>query len=145
MSGTWILVAHRGGAHIYLSDGPKEPWELVESHDHPDGRLKDGDIDTDAPGQNIDRGAPRNYDRSERPTERVAANFARELAQRLTAARNEGAFDRLVLVAAPTFLGHLRDSMDAPTAAMVVESLDKNYPDPVPDVVRAALRERIVV
>ncbi len=53
--------------------------------------------------------------------------FAAELAERLEAGRVAGTFQRLILVAPPHFLGLLRESLDAPTRAMVHTSLDKDY------------------
>lgn len=53
--------------------------------------------------------------------------FAAELVERLGAGRMTGAFQHLILVAPPHFLGLLRESLDAPTSAMVRATLDKDY------------------
>jgi hypothetical protein len=52
------------------------------------------------------------------------SGFARQLAAKLQHARTENLYERLVLVAPPTFLGLLRSSLDAPTAQLIVGSLD---------------------
>ncbi|MBX3275257.1 MAG: host attachment protein [Sandaracinaceae bacterium] len=145
MSTTWILTAHRAGAHLYESRGAGSDWQLVEDVPHPEGRLKDGEIDTDRPGHVIDRHRPHAMEREQSATDRLADDFARELADRLSRARAESRFGRLVLVAAPRFLGRLRDALDGPTQATVAASLAKDFPSPDPRAIRAALADTILV
>ncbi len=130
MSTTWILVAHDAGARFFESHGPGKGLQLVEEVDHPEGRARDGDIDTDRPGRSFRKnsGDPRRaaMSRSESPHERIVASFARDLAHRLQRGRMQREFGRLVLVAPPRLLGLLRSSLDAPTQQLVVGSLDKD-------------------
>jgi protein required for attachment to host cells len=128
MTTTWILVAHRGGARLLANPGPGKGLQLVEDIPHPEGRLKDGDINADKPGRVFDIvGAGRHSMSTEQaPTERVAQQFAKSLAQRLQRGRNEGRYSALVLVAEPRFLGELRAALDAPTAALVSGTVDKD-------------------
>jgi protein required for attachment to host cells len=79
--------------------------------------------------------------RKEDPTEHLAAEFAHEVAAAIERGRVEGAFDRLALVAAPRFLGRLRDALPEASLALVVASLDKNLPDAEPETVRASLAD----
>ena len=53
-------------------------------------------------------------------------SLAWAIAERLDAARNAHAYDELVLVAEPRFLGLLRRALDRATAALVVASVDKD-------------------
>lgn len=128
MSTTWILVAHRSGARFFSSHGPHTELSLVEDIPHAEGRLRAGDIDADRPGRVHDRVGEQRHGVSseESPTEHLAVEFAKALAERLKTAHESGQFERLVLVAGPKFLGHLRAALDAPTAATVTASLDKN-------------------
>jgi protein required for attachment to host cells len=64
--------------------------------------------------------------RGEGPHDRVIADFARALADKLQHGRVENQYERLVLVAPPGFLGLLRASLDGPTAELVVGSIDKD-------------------
>ncbi len=57
----------------------------------------------------------------------AAMVFAGELAERLRQGRNANQFGELVLVAAPRFLGVLRDALDSATASRVRGTLDKDY------------------
>lgn len=128
MSTTWILVAHRSGARFFSSRGPNTELTLVDDVDHAEGRLRAGDIDADRPGRVHDRVGEQRHGVSseESPTEHLAVEFAKALAGRLKSAQEAGQFQRLVLVAGPKFLGHLRDALDSQTAALVTASLDKN-------------------
>lgn len=130
MSTTWILVAHEAGARLFESHGPGKGLQLVEEVEHPAGRARDGEIDTDRPGRSFRKNSadPRRaaMSRSEGPHDRAVASFARELANKLQHGRMQNEFERLVLVAPPRFLGLLRSSIDTPTQQLVVGSLDKD-------------------
>ena len=130
MAKTWILVGHEAGARVFENRGPGKGLELVETIEHPEGRLRDRDIDTDRPGRSFrkDSGDPRRaaMSRGEGPHDRVIADFARALADKLQRGRVENQYERLVLVAPPRFLGLLRASLDVPTAQLVVGSIDKD-------------------
>lgn len=128
MSTTWILVAHRSGARVLAQEARGKPLQLIEDLPHPEGRLRDGDINADRPGRAFDIvGAGRHaMGKEQSPTERVAERFAKTLAERLRQGRIENRYDALVLVAEPRFLGELRAALDAPTAALVRATLDKD-------------------
>lgn len=130
MTTTWIMVAHEAGARVFESRGLGKGLELVETIEHPKGRERDRDVDSDRPGRSFRKnsGDPRRaaMSRSEDPHDRVVSDFARVLAAKLQHARAENQYERLVLVAPPRFLGLLRSSIDRPTAQLVVGSVDKN-------------------
>lgn len=122
------MVAHEGGARIFLNVGPGKGIELTQEIEHPEGRLRDREVDTDRPGRAFQsKGQGRSaYERRTMPQRQFAEDFAREIAQTLKAARVEHAYTRLILVAAPRLLGLLRAALDPPTAALVTGSLDKD-------------------
>ena len=130
MATTWILVAHEAGARLFENHGPGKGLELVEEVEHPAGRERDGDIDSDRPGRSFRKnsGDPRRaaMSRSEGPHDRAVGAFARDLAGKLQQGRVRSQFDRVVLVAPPRFLGLLRAALDGPTAQIVVGSLHKD-------------------
>jgi protein required for attachment to host cells len=130
MATTWVLVAHEAGARVFENNGPGKGLRLVEEEDHPAGRARDQDFDADRPGRSFQRNAGDSrrsaMSRSEAPHRRAVADFARQLAAKLGHARTQNLYERLVLVAPPTFLGLLRSSLDAPTTQRVVGSLAKD-------------------
>lgn len=128
MSTTWILVAHRSGARFFENPGPGKGLIHVETIEHPEGRLKNGDINSDKPGRAFDRmgGGRHSMSTEQQPTERVAQQFAKHLGEKLVRGRTENRFSKLVLVAEPRFLGELRSALDSPTTALISATLDKD-------------------
>jgi protein required for attachment to host cells len=125
---TWIAVAHRAGARILEHSGPGKPLELIEELDHAQGRLKNGELDADRPGRAFDKLGMRRHalEREESPHDRVASDFAREVAGRLRDGRTQQRFAQLVLVAEPRFLGVLRGVLDPVSTGMVTGTVNKD-------------------
>ena len=101
MALTWILVADRSGAHIWQTRGRN--LDHVKEIAHPEGRLHDGELESDAAGRSFashGKGSDA-MEKSESPSETVAKRFAKELADVARDARAKGAFERLFLVAEP--------------------------------------------
>ncbi|MBM4226897.1 MAG: host attachment protein [Gammaproteobacteria bacterium] len=105
-----------------------QPLTLVETIDHPEGRLRNHDLDADAGGRSFDsKGSHRHALETEHSaTDHLAETFAKSLVAKLRAGREAKACDRIILVADPRMLGKLRDAMDAFTAAAEDRSLDKD-------------------
>lgn len=126
MASTWIVVAHRSGASLYerVADGS---LACIRAIPHPEGRLKDHELVTDRPGRSHESASARRsaMGTDYQPSRAVAEGFARHLAATLSRARSEHAYERLVLVAEPRFLGLLRGALDPQTAATVVGSVPK--------------------
>ena len=128
MNKCWIVVAHRAGARIFLRRGHAPALELVEAIEHPRGRLQERDLGSDRPGRAYNSvGQSRHAMSNEHPMrEHIAADFARELADKLQAGREARYFDALVLVAEPHLLGLLRAALDRATAALVSDTFTKD-------------------
>ena len=105
MHQTWILVGDGSHARLFQSDDPALPWQLVRTLDREHSREKTADSHED----------------------RGEHGFARKLVGELETGRQQGTFERLVLVAPPKFLGQLRGELSAPLAACVVKSVDADY------------------
>jgi len=131
MSTTWILTANRSGARLFERHGKDMAVRLVQDIPHPQGRLQNRDIDADKPGRAFDSlGQGRHsVGTAHAPTEEVAMKFARILAELLYKGRTAHAYDQVVLVADPKFLGMLRGALDEPTAALVTQTVHKDLPD----------------
>ena len=124
----WIVVANRAAARLFQVSQPMGPLEELDAFIHPEGRLQEHDLVSDRPGRSFDSyGAGRHAeDPDTAATEREATNFAVQLSRFLHKARCERKFDALVLVAAPAFLGALREHLDAPTRERITLEVDKN-------------------
>lgn len=128
MTTTWILTANRSGASLFESNWPGKSMRRIQDIPHPQGREQNMDIDTGKPGLSFDSvGQGRHAMSTEQdPTEHIAQQFASDLAERLNKGRVAHAYDKLVLMAEPKFLGLLRAALDKHTAAMVVQTVSKD-------------------
>ena len=128
MANIWILVAHRSGARIFETHAGAGQLTMVENIDHAAGRLQPHELESDRSGRSFDRMGEQRHgmSREESPTEHLAVAFAGDLAARMKTAHEAKRFDKLVLVAGPKMLGHLRNALDKHTAAVVSASLDKD-------------------
>jgi protein required for attachment to host cells len=125
---TWIIVAHRSGAEIFKTNGRSKTPKKLQTINHPEGRLKAGEINTDGPGHTFQSSGPGQHRLvpAQKATERVAEDFARSIADMLDKERSRQAFDALILIAPPRFLGRLREAFPSPMRSMVVASLGKD-------------------
>ena len=104
MNNTWILVAHRSGARLFENVGPGKGLNLLEEIAHPEGRLKDGQINADKPGRAFDTFSRRHSVSQEKgPSDQVTTVFAGRLSSLLDKARAKNRYAKLVLVAEPNF------------------------------------------
>lgn len=125
---TWALIADRSHARILSTHGRGKGFELVEDIKHPEGRLREHDLDADKRGRTGDKsGGHTHATESEvSATEETAIRFAESLAKRVRHAHDAHLFDKLVLAAEPRFLGRLRDALDATTKRVVVAEVHKH-------------------
>ncbi|MEZ4320515.1 MAG: host attachment protein [Myxococcota bacterium] len=103
----WIIVADNGRARIFENDG-EHPVTEVEGLIHPEARVPHRDVE-------------------HRWADEELEHFARTVAHRTRRGLDDGAFESLVLVAPPRFLGRLRHALDARVAGTVVQDLGKDY------------------
>lgn len=130
MSGTWILVAESSRAKLYRADNRKSPISEVESLEHPEGRMHEGDLVSDRPGSDggsiNGQGGRHILDDKTTARRHEHITFAKQLAARLDTGRNQGEYSRLVLAAPPAFLGLLHDNLSKEVMDMVYAQVDKN-------------------
>jgi protein required for attachment to host cells len=128
MSTTWILVAERSSARLFAQRKLGGELVLVREIAHPEGRRESHDLVSDRPGRTHEAGGSvvSTFEPRHTPAENVADAFAASLADTLNKGRNDHAYERLILVAEPRFLGLLRGALSHPTAATVTASLDKD-------------------
>ncbi|HEU0224611.1 MAG TPA: host attachment protein [Steroidobacteraceae bacterium] len=130
-----VVVADQSEARVYLLRGAA--IRVAASLENTAARLHDRDLKSDRPGRVYDRAPPARGRRGagthhatggERtPRRQVADRFARDVAAAVSAARRSARFDRLVLVAAPRFLGMLRRSLPGALRAQVVAEYAKDW------------------
>ncbi|HVF64732.1 MAG TPA: host attachment protein [Casimicrobiaceae bacterium] len=145
MPATWVVVADSAGARIFNAPSANGALDEIATFAHPEGRAHDRDLKTDQPGMTKDRVgyARHGMEPKVKPKEQEAINFARFLAKHLEAARSKNEVSRLVLVAAPEFLGHLRNVMDNEAKKIVAGEHSLNVTKLKPDEIRKRLPDRL--
>lgn len=128
MSKTWIVAANSAQARIFRYRGNDGGIEEKETLTRPAARAHDRELTTDDRGRMFDQAGPGRHAVGEAvsPSRHEAALFAARLAEKLSTARARDAYDRLILAAAPGFLGELTKRLDKPTSATIAARIDKD-------------------
>jgi len=140
MSRTWVVVANSGAARVFVVPGPGEPMRELEAFAHPEARLAERALTSDLPGS-VSGGRGEHHALQSRvgPKEHEAISFAKFVADRIERARTGHEFDRLVLVAAPSFLGRLRAALGTDARRLVDGELDVDIVKLKPEEIRKRL------
>ncbi|GMB80311.1 host attachment protein [Shinella zoogloeoides] len=127
---TWILAADGNQARLLkgvnlLKEGPQNPQQEVFRWEP----RKAQDIMADKPGRSHSSVGPgrSSMEYSSDPVREEQQKFTAEVAGRIDDYAAEGAFDRLVLCAAPQTLGDLRSRLSDKARALTVVEIDKNF------------------
>ncbi|HVE48638.1 MAG TPA: host attachment protein [Casimicrobiaceae bacterium] len=145
MKATWVIVADKSAARIFSVPSPMGELEEVATLAHPEGRLHDRDLRTDQPGQTRDSAgyAMHGMEPKVKPKEQEAMNFARYVAKHIETARVKNQLERVVIVAAPEFLGNLRNAMEEDTKKIVAGEHSLNVTKLRSEEIRKRLPERL--
>ncbi|MGE0873933.1 MAG: host attachment protein [Burkholderiales bacterium] len=145
MARMWIIAADSTTCRILVADSPSAALEEIEVLEHPEGRMHERDLVSDQPGRAFDSfGAGRHaMEVQVSPKQHEAMLFAGRIAARLEAARVKHDFDTLSIVAAPRFLGLLRDKLNPHLRALVRYEVDKNPRRLKADAIRKQLPQRL--
>lgn len=131
-----IVVADQSEARFYDAEHPDSGLRLIGRFTDPDAHLHDRDFKSDRPGRVFDhapdpsgrRGATAHHGTGgeRRPRRHEAEMFADRIAAHVQAAHRQNEFDRLVLMAAPGFLGLLRQALPVSIRATVAAEVGKD-------------------
>ncbi|MBT8115325.1 MAG: host attachment protein [Arenicella sp.] len=114
MATIWIVSADSNRARIFEAQSASGSLQEREALVHPESRLPERSLSSDAGGRRQSRvtGGSHGVDEAGKLHEQQAQQFARELAMTLKKGWQKRHYGHLVLVAAPRFLGLLRDALD---------------------------------
>jgi protein required for attachment to host cells len=145
MNDVWVVVACSTRCRIFAQHTHSGPLIQVEELEHPEGRLRARELVTDRPGRSFDSAGQGRHAMGQPvdPTEQENIRFAKVVARKIEVARKKDRFGRLVLVADPRFLGHLRQALTPATKQRLTTELHKNLADADPGRIREALPYRI--
>ncbi|MCG6969099.1 MAG: host attachment protein [Gammaproteobacteria bacterium] len=102
--------------------------EEILTLDHPDSRAHEQELTSDLPGRTFDSNGQGRHvmGTSVEPKQQETITFAKQIAEHLDTHRKAGDYSKLVIFAAPAFLGLLRENMNAHTNKLVVHECNKN-------------------
>lgn len=133
---TRIVVADQAEVRFFDALGFARPLKFAGALTNAAAHLREQDLSADRPGRVFTsaagrgrrRGATTHHSAGGENTPRRHATllFARRVAEDLDRARRAGRFTRLVLIAAPAFLGELRRALPAAVRNCVVATVAKD-------------------
>jgi protein required for attachment to host cells len=128
MSNIWVVVANQAEADIFSMTRLRGSLTPVDSLTNEAGKAHPRDLVADSPGRVHDRIGPGRH--SMEPDVGVKDDelrrFAGSVVRHLETARSRGLFDRLIIVAAPEFLGVLRKALTDQLVDILVEEIPKD-------------------
>jgi protein required for attachment to host cells len=127
----WVLVADAARARLFQVEQPQQVLSAALGQELIGSNLRSREIASDRPGRTFDSGGEGRHAK-EPPTDparHAQEEFARDVVRLLDEKRESRAFERLIVVAPPQFLGDLRAAMSqqlqASVAAEVAKDLSK--------------------
>lgn len=146
MKTTWVLVADKSRARLFDWQS-RDVLNEIKTFVHPESRLHEQDLVTDRRGRAFDSAGEGRHAQQE-PTsakQHEAETFAKELVGMLDQRRNRQEFDRVVIMAAPQFLGQLREEMPPELQKIVLQEVNKSLAQGSADDIRKYLPEVLPV
>jgi protein required for attachment to host cells len=125
----WVVVADESRAIFYTRDTRRAPLLEFFALDNEAGRKKAGEILADRGGRSFDSvGAGRHTVAVEKsdPKKHAATAFARQIAERIGKVTHDGSCRGYALIAAPRFLGMLRDAVSRRCQFEPFKTIDKD-------------------
>jgi len=145
MATQWVLVADAAHARIFSRAQGDGTLSLVENMTHAESQAHEGDLRTGGKGSvQESTGSGRHQpDPQTSTSEKHADIFAKQVGERLKQAVNDGEFTSLVIAAAPSFLGLLREQLDRPIEDTLSTTIDKNWAQAKPEEIEKLLNDQL--
>lgn len=124
----WVVVADESNAIVYARDTMRGPLRELFSLENETARKKMDQLISDSGGRSFDSyGKGRHTMANEKAgAKRNAATvFAKQIAERIAKVMHDGSCRGFAVVAAPRFLGVLRDAISIATTAEPYATVDK--------------------
>ncbi len=125
---TWVIVADESAATVYARKSRRGPLTELFSLTNEVARKKTGDLISGRGGRSFDshgQGRHTMVKENTGPKKRASAAFAKNIANRANKAMHDGTCDEIALIAAPRFLGVLRDACAKAGNVNPVLTIDK--------------------
>ena len=127
MENTWVVVADSSRARIFTVDSPTSALTEFRSMVHPEGRQHEQAMTSDLPGSQAGfDGRHHAVSNETDPKQHEAIKFAKTISHYLEESAGKHGYTQLVIVAAPAFLGLLREQLAAETLKRITLELNKD-------------------
>jgi len=124
----WVVVADESKAIVYAHATKNGPLREVFSLTNEAARMKTEQLISDSGGRSFDsKGKGRHTITSDKadPKKHAASIFAKQIAKRIGTVMHDGSCRGFALIAAPRFLGVLREAVSAATSTEPYATVDK--------------------
>ena len=124
-----VVVADEGTAELYKSEGQHGTLSALHTLTNKAARMKTGELISDRGGRSFDsHGQGRHTMESEKdaPKQHIAKSFAKTIAEWIGTEIHKGTFAGFALIAAPKFLGLLRQELTTETKVEPWTTIDKD-------------------
>jgi protein required for attachment to host cells len=141
MSKIWVVVADEAKARILSTSKSTEPLVEVQSLSSSEAYDREQDLVSDKPGRGSNGSGQGKHAMDEKTThkEQYAIRFAKELADFLEKNQHKKTYMKLIIVAAPRFLGLMRKEMSKSVSELVSLEIDKDLTMMEPQAIREHL------
>jgi protein required for attachment to host cells len=142
----WVLAANLTRARLFLLDDDGSSMTEVESFANPEGRSAERAVTTSPPPTVHESAAPARHSIEPHTSlrEKQAQQFAHLINEELKRKLLAGDFDRLVVIAAPHFLGVLRKKFDKGILASIDKEIAHDFTLMKADEISERLKEKTV-
>lgn len=127
---TLYVVANRSDA-VFYAESPKKAFHFLARLENPRARLAERKLVSDRPGRTFSSPATGKARSSLEPKstqqEELSRKFARKIVDRLEKIRDDHQYERMILVAGPSFLGVLRDTLGPALRKLITQELPREY------------------
>lgn len=124
----WVVVADEANAVVYQRSTRRAPLRELITLSNESARQKTGELLSDRGGRSFDSFGDGRHTMSKEksdPKTQAAHVFARQIAERIGKATHDGSCRGYALIAAPRFLGLLRDAVSRSTNLEPFATVDK--------------------
>lgn len=146
MKTTWVLVAETSRARLFDWKS-RGALNEIKTFSHPESRLHEQDLVSDKRGRAFDSAGDGRH-AQEAPTsarQHESQSFAKEIVAMLEQSRSRNEYTYLFIMAAPHFLGQLRDEMPSSLQKVVVQEISKNLAQHSAEDIRSYLPDTLPV
>ncbi len=141
MSKIWIVVADEAKARILTTNKSSEPLVEIQALSSTEAQEQEQDLVSDKPGRGSNGSGQGKHAMDEKTThkEQYAIRFAKELADFLEKNQHKKSYMKLIIVAAPRFLGLLRKELGKNVTELVSLEINKDLTMLEPQAIREHL------